>query len=65
MWMPSSGWSCPFNSLYWHFLWRNRDKLGSNPRLALPYANWDGQPEPQQQAILASAEHHLIHLEQL
>ncbi|MGL5496578.1 MAG: cryptochrome/photolyase family protein, partial [Aeromonas sobria] len=49
----------------WHFLWRNRDKLGSNPRLALPYANWDGQPEPQQQAILASAAHHLIHLEQL
>jgi deoxyribodipyrimidine photolyase-like uncharacterized protein len=40
--------SCPFNSLYWHFLWRNRDKLGGNPRLALPYANWDGQAAAQQ-----------------
>ncbi|MGL4717272.1 MAG: cryptochrome/photolyase family protein [Aeromonas sp.] len=57
--------SCPFNSLYWHFLWRNREKLGTNARLALPYANWDGQPEAQQQAILATAEHYLIHLEQL
>ncbi|MGL4706747.1 MAG: cryptochrome/photolyase family protein, partial [Aeromonas veronii] len=57
--------SCPFNSLYWHFLWRNRDKLGGNPRLALPYANWDGQPAAQQQAILATAEHYLIKLEQL
>ena len=57
--------SCPFNSLYWHFLWRHRDKLGANPRLALPYANWDGQPEAQRQAMLATAEHHLLHLERL
>ena len=57
--------SCPFNSLYWHFLWRNRDKLGGNPRLALPYANWDGQAAEQQQAILATAEQYLIQLEQL
>lgn len=57
--------SCPFNSLYWHFLWRNRDKLGNNPRLALPYANWDGQAAEQQQAILATAEQYLIQLEQL
>ncbi|MGL4890588.1 MAG: cryptochrome/photolyase family protein, partial [Aeromonas veronii] len=57
--------SCPFNSLYWHFLWRNRDKLGGNPRLALPYANWDGQAAAQQQAILATAEQYLIKLEQL
>ncbi|WP_429235426.1 cryptochrome/photolyase family protein [Aeromonas salmonicida] len=57
--------SCPFNSLYWHFLWRNRDKLGNNPRLALPYANWDGQTEVQQQATLTTAAHHLIHIEQL
>ncbi|HGY0985108.1 TPA: cryptochrome/photolyase family protein [Aeromonas salmonicida subsp. salmonicida] len=57
--------SCPFNSLYWHFLWRNRDKLGNNTRLALPYANWDGQTEVQQQATLTTAAHHLIHIEQL
>jgi deoxyribodipyrimidine photolyase-related protein len=33
--------ACPFNSLYWDFLVRNRDKLGSNQRLAMPYRNWD------------------------
>lgn len=57
--------SCPFNSLYWHFLWHHQDKLGNNPRLALPYANWHGQSAEQQQATLATAEHYLIHLEQL
>ncbi|MNX70663.1 hypothetical protein D3C86_1019340 [compost metagenome] len=57
--------SCPFNSLYWHFLWRHRERLGSHPRLALPYANWDGQSAHRQQAILVTAEHHLLHLERL
>ncbi|MFM9977760.1 MAG: cryptochrome/photolyase family protein [Sphingomonadaceae bacterium] len=33
--------ACPFNALYWDFLVRNRDKLGSNQRLAMPYRNWD------------------------
>lgn len=29
--------ACPFNYLYWDFLARNEDKLGNNPRLAMPY----------------------------
>lgn len=33
--------ACPFNALYWDFLARNRRKLGNNPRLAMPYRNWD------------------------
>jgi deoxyribodipyrimidine photolyase-related protein len=33
--------ACPFNALYWDFLARNREKLGSNQRLAMPYRNWD------------------------
>ncbi|PJG57888.1 cryptochrome/photolyase family protein [Aeromonas cavernicola] len=56
---------CPFNPLYWHFLWRHRDRLGSNARLALPYANWDAQPQAQQQAVLATAEHYLSQLASL
>ena len=32
--------ACPFNALYWDFLARNEDKLGDNPRLAMPYRNW-------------------------
>ncbi|ENK3932973.1 cryptochrome/photolyase family protein [Pseudomonas aeruginosa] len=31
--------ACPFNALYWHFLMRHRDRLGHNPRLAMPYRN--------------------------
>jgi deoxyribodipyrimidine photolyase-related protein len=30
--------ACPFNYLYWDFLDRNREKLGNNPRLRMPYA---------------------------
>jgi deoxyribodipyrimidine photolyase-related protein len=33
--------ACPFNALYWDFLARNRDTLGGNQRLAMPYRNWD------------------------
>jgi len=31
--------ACPFNPLYWNFLIENEDKLGNNPRMAMPYRN--------------------------
>ncbi len=33
--------ACPFNSLYWDFLERNRDKLEKNARLVFVYKIWD------------------------
>ncbi len=33
--------ACPFNSLYWNFLARERDKLEGNPRLRNVYRTWD------------------------
>jgi deoxyribodipyrimidine photolyase-related protein len=33
--------ACPFNSLYWDFLSRNRSLLAGNRRLARQYATWD------------------------
>ena len=47
--------ACPFNALYWHFLDRHRDKLGSNRSLAMPYRTWDRQSAAAQASTLAQA----------
>jgi deoxyribodipyrimidine photolyase-related protein len=47
--------ACPFNALYWDFLARNRDKLGDNPRLRMPYRNWDRMNPADQQATRTQA----------
>ncbi len=33
--------ACPFNSLYWNFHDRHREKLKDNPRLGMVYRLWD------------------------
>jgi deoxyribodipyrimidine photolyase-related protein len=55
--------ACPFNSLYWDFLARNRRKLGSNQRLAMPYRNWDRMTPADQQALRGQAKAFLDGLE--
>ena len=55
--------ACPLNALYWDFLARNRDQLGGNVRLAMPYRNWDRMAEDQKQALRASAAAHLARLD--
>lgn len=57
--------SCPFNSLYWHFLHRNRTLLSGNVRLKLVFANWDRQDESQRQAVLTTAENYLTQVNNL
>lgn len=47
--------ACPFNALYWDFLARHRDKLGSNRRMAMPYRTWDRQSEESREATRAQA----------
>jgi deoxyribodipyrimidine photolyase-related protein len=47
--------ACPFNSLYWDFLARHREKLGDNRRLAMPYRTWDCFSQINQADILAQA----------
>jgi deoxyribodipyrimidine photolyase-related protein len=51
--------ACPFNALYWDFLARNRDRLGNNQRLAMPYRNWDRMTPEVQKSLRASAKAHL------
>ncbi|MBE0471634.1 MAG: cryptochrome/photolyase family protein [Methyloprofundus sp.] len=43
--------ACPFNYLYWDFLVRNRDKLESNPRIAMMYKTYDRMGADKQSAI--------------
>lgn len=55
--------SCPFNSLYWHFYDRNRDKLERNPRIGMMYKTWDKMANKRE--ILDQAQSYLQNLETL
>lgn len=48
--------ACPFNALYWHFLNRNSDKLGKNPRLGMPYRNWARMKDDTKRDLIAQAD---------
>jgi deoxyribodipyrimidine photolyase-related protein len=57
--------ACPFNSLYWDFFSRNRDKLERNPRIGMAYVTLDRMNSKEREAILSQAKHYLAHLEAL
>jgi deoxyribodipyrimidine photolyase-related protein len=57
--------SCPFNSLYWQFYDRNRDKLVRNPRIGMAYRTWDKMDAQKRAEILETAANHLENLESL
>lgn len=48
--------ACPFNALYWHFLHRNRAKLGKNHRLFQVYATWDKMSAAARDDVIDSAD---------
>lgn len=48
--------ACPFNSLYWHFYDRHRDKLARNPRIGMMYRTWDKMNPDEKMKILQHAE---------
>ncbi|NDE60872.1 MAG: cryptochrome/photolyase family protein [Cyclobacteriaceae bacterium] len=55
--------ACPFNSLYWHFHVRHREKLENNPRIGMVYRTWDKMTAKQE--VLDQAEFYLKRLEEL
>lgn len=57
--------ACPFNALYWDFMVRNREILGSNPRQNLVYKHWDRQSKDEQDAIRDKAQQLLVNLDGL
>lgn len=52
--------ACPFNYLYWDFLSRNRDKLGSNPRMAMPFKTYDRMDPLKHRAIAEDSARFLL-----
>ena len=57
--------ACPFNSLYWDFHDRHREKLSLNFRLSMVYRLWDKITPQDREAILLRADYCLEHLEAL
>jgi deoxyribodipyrimidine photolyase-related protein len=57
--------ACPFNSLYWAFLDRHREKLSSNQRMRMVYAMWDKLEPKERAATLDWAATLLARLEEL
>jgi len=57
--------ACPFNSLYWEFLDRHREKLGKNQRMRMIYSVWDKNSDESKNQTLEQAAKYLENLEQL
>ena len=55
--------ACPFNTLYWHFLDRHRDRFAANPRMGNMYGTWDRMDVAKRGVILAEAGAWLARLE--
>jgi deoxyribodipyrimidine photolyase-related protein len=56
---------CPFNTLYWSFLSRNRDKLEKNPRIGMGYRLLDKMSPKDKAAIEKKSEEILSRIEEI
>lgn len=54
--------ACPFNSLFWDFMVRNRELLRRNPRLGMLLRTWEKRSPADQQAVLETAAEFLAKL---
>ncbi|MBC8110122.1 MAG: cryptochrome/photolyase family protein [Verrucomicrobia bacterium] len=57
--------ACPFNSLYWHFFERNREKLENNPRIGMAYQTLKKMSEDEKEKIFKQALFYLENLDEL
>lgn len=57
--------ACPFNSLYWHFYDRHRERLEKNPRIGMMYVTLNKMEPSEREHILQQAEQYLSQLDQL
>lgn len=57
--------SCPFNSLYWDFINRNKNKLENNQRLRFVYSTWNKMNEEKKSMILERSKNLIKNVEEL
>ncbi|WP_420385523.1 cryptochrome/photolyase family protein [Roseivirga sp.] len=57
--------ACPFNSLYWDFLERNRKELDGNPRMGMIYRVWDKNSTEKKNQIIEQAAKYLDKINEL
>jgi deoxyribodipyrimidine photolyase-related protein len=57
--------ACPFNSLYWDFLLRNREKLERNPRIGMAYRSLAKMSAKDIEAITSQSDFVLKNIETL
>ncbi|WP_194757185.1 cryptochrome/photolyase family protein [Aliidiomarina indica] len=57
--------SCPFNTLYWHFIDQNVESFRNNPRMGLIVNQWQKRKEADRAAILEQANTWLLDLDSL
>jgi len=57
--------ACPLNALYWHFMYRHRDRLEKNPRIGMVYRSWDKMQQTDRDALLSQADYNLDRIAEL
>ncbi|MBU2098731.1 MAG: cryptochrome/photolyase family protein, partial [Gammaproteobacteria bacterium] len=57
--------SCPFNSLYWHFISRHQDPFQKNPRMAMIYRSYGRMDTEKKLALQKRADYLLEHINEL
>ncbi len=57
--------ACPFNSLYWDFYDRHRDKLAKNPRIGMMYPLLNKMPSEELGKIIAQADYYKKNVDEL
>lgn len=57
--------SCPFNSLYWHFIDRHREQFEQNHRMRMIYRSFDKMDKDKKRRTLDRAEHLLKNINSL
>jgi len=57
--------ACPFNSLYWDFYDRNREKLENNPRIGFVYPTLNKMKDDKKEELFNQADSYLRNIEEL